>query len=71
MCKHRYVFDIYWMLYDHPSRFRPLTSHGRIIWKSKVESFGYGISLGLFLPLIKVENCAYHVGKVYTLCRVY
>ena len=62
---------IYWMISDHPSRFQPLRSRGRIIWKSKVESFGYGISLGLFPPLIMVGNCAYHVGKsVHTLQSV-
>jgi hypothetical protein len=55
--------DVYWMLSDHPSCFRPLRSRGRIIWKSKVESFGYGILLGLFPPLIMVGNCDYHMGK--------
>jgi uncharacterized membrane protein YjgN (DUF898 family) len=57
------VFHVKLLLCRVRSRFRALRSRGRIIWKSKVESFGYGISLGLFPPLIMVGNCAYHAGK--------
>jgi hypothetical protein len=60
---------VHWMLCDHPSRFRPLRSRGRIIQTSKVALFRvrlYEVSLDLSKPMTSGVGLCLSCGEIYT-----